>query len=123
MYKMILKNGKSFNVDSLMDVGGTLEIVFSEGTTYADVASVYDETFSGEYSIDALRRFELIDGKDEIVGVHVGYTEVKNISAFNGVVKVQINKENELKTEVEGLKALIEEQDELIASLVMEVWQ
>lgn len=108
MYKMILQDGKEFSVESLIDVNGVLEIEFSQGTAYLDVASVYDP-ISEEFNEDALRRFELINGKEEIEGIHIGYTEVKNISAFNGVVKVQVAKELELKTDVVQLKKDSEE--------------
>lgn len=123
MYEMILHNGKKFKVNTLIDIGGVLEIEFSQGTTYAEVANIYDASLGGEYSEAALRRFELIDEEGQPVGTHLGYTDVVNISAFNGVVKVQVKKELELKTEVEELKKLVHEQDELIASLIMEVWQ
>lgn len=103
MYKMILQNGKEFSVETLIEVNDILEIEFSQGTAYADVAKVYDPA-SESFSEDVLRRFELIDGKNEQVGTHIGYTDVKNISAFNGVVKVQVAKENELKTEVATLR-------------------
>lgn len=123
MYKMILQNEKEFQVESLIDNNGILEIEFSPGTTYLDVASVYDPSTGESFSLDVLRRFNLIDEKGELVGTHIGYTEVVNISAFNGVIKVHIKRELELKTEVEELKETVAVQDELIASLIMEVWQ
>lgn len=123
MYRMILQNEKEFHVEALIDNSGVLEIEFSPGTTYLDVATAYDPSVSESFSLEALRRFNLIDEKGEVVGTHVGYTEVVNISAFNGVVKVNIKRESELKTEVEGLKEVVAVQDELIASLIMEVWQ
>lgn len=118
MYKMTLQNGKEFSVETLIDMGGFIEIEFSQGTTYADVAKAYDSYIGGEeYSEEALRRFELHTEEGELIGTHIGYTEVKNISAFNGVVKVQVRKEDELKTEVEELK----KSNEVIETLKIEL--
>lgn len=94
---------KEFEVKSLIDNFGKLEIEFSEGTTYEEVAAVYDpikETFSKEL----LRSMTVYNDEDELQGVHLGYTEPHSIFVMNGVIKVVINKEDEMRTELEELK-------------------
>lgn len=100
--KIKLENGIQFNVDSIVDTFGVLEITFEEGTTYADVAKVYDP-ISESFNKDTLRRMEIYN-EDALQGTHLGYTETQDISSINGVVKVRIKKEDELKTEIELLK-------------------
>lgn len=102
--KMVLGNGKEFNVERVVDYG-YLEISFLQGTSYDEVARVYDSTYSPtDYSVDALRKFDLYSDDGVLQGSHFGYTETRQINALAGNVSVQIDKENELKTEVELLK-------------------
>lgn len=100
--KIKLGNEIQFNVDGIVDSFGILEITFAEGTNYSDVANVYDP-ISESYNQEYLRRMEVYN-EEQLQGTHLGYTETQDISCLNGVVKVKIKKEDELKTEVELLK-------------------
>lgn len=106
MVKMQKLKTKSFefNVDSVVDLGDVLEITFASGVTYMEVSGVYDPYNNEMFQIEELRRFELFGENGEHQGVHMGYTETHDISAFGGVVKVKIKQEDKLKTEVELLK-------------------
>lgn len=101
--KIKLGNEIQFNVAGIVDTFGVLEITFDEETTYAEVAKVYDP-INESFSKGSLRRMEIYN-EDTLQGTHLGYTETQDISSLNGVVKVKIKKEDELKTEVELLKA------------------
>lgn len=104
--KMILNNSIELEVKNIVDTLGDLEIEFTDGTRYEEISSIYDESIGqANYSQNALRRFELYSDQGELQGTHLGYSITKNISAFNGVVKVTLQKEDELKTEVETLRA------------------
>ena len=100
--KIKLGNEIQFNVSGIVDNFGTLEITFAEGTTYEEVSKVYDP-ISSTYNQESLRRMEVYS-EEELQGTHLGYTETHDISCLNGIVKVKIKKEDELKTEVELLK-------------------
>lgn len=114
---MILNNGKEFNVSGIIDIG-YLEITFEEGVTYDEVAKVYDKTYAPlEFSEEALRKFDLYS-EGELQGTHLGYTEPRSISAFNNIVTVRVEKENELKTEVELIKAENARLKEMVDMLV-----
>lgn len=105
MQKMILNNGIELKVKTLIiNYGGELTIEFEEGVTYEDVAPYYDPIMSKTYDEDNLRRFELYSENGGLDGVHLGYTITKNISCLNGVVKVLLEKESELRTEVKSLQ-------------------
>ena len=118
--KMILGNKVEFNIESVVDIGNdTIEIRFKKGYTYNEVAVHYDSYLKSDvYSVDALRKIELYSGEnnDELQGTHYGYTITKNISCFEGNVVVQIQKENEMKTEIESLKEQIAQMKIALAS-------
>lgn len=117
MQKMILNNKKEFYVKSVMDFGNALEITFSEGTSYEEVAMVYDKYNNETFDEENLRRFELYNEQEELQGVHIGYTQTQNISAFNGVVIVKIQKELELKTDV----VLLQQENKRLAQYVSDL--
>lgn len=116
MQKLKLNNGKEFNTESIIDMGGMLEITFVN-TTYQEVADTYDSYTNTNFDSDALRRFELYSDANELQGAHLGYTETQDISSFNGVVKVKIKQEDPLKTEVELLK----HQNEILNGAISEL--
>ena len=120
--KMILGNKVEFNIESVIDIGNdTIEIRFENGYTYNEVAVHYDSYLESDaYSVEALRKIELYAGEnnDELQGTHYGYTITKNISCFEGNVVVQIQKENEMKTEIENLKEQIAQMQVALASAI-----
>ncbi|MGL5750745.1 MAG: hypothetical protein ACRCXT_09480, partial [Paraclostridium sp.] len=62
------------------------------------------------FSKDTLRRIELINESTKALeGVHVGYTEVVNISCINNIVTVLIDKEHSIVTELEAEKLNIKQ--------------
>ena len=99
--KMVLKDGKEFDVVCVIDIGNnTIEIGFN-GHSYDEVAKVYDKTYEGNtFNEDNLRQFQLFSSDDVLQGTHIGYTVPKSILSFEGSTKVTIQKENELKGEV-----------------------
>lgn len=101
--KIKLNAGVEFNITGIVDTFGILEITFAEGTTYADVAEIYDP-ISELFDKETLRRMEIYNDEDQIQGTHLGYTETEDISSLNGIVRVKIKKEDTLKTEIELLK-------------------
>ena len=116
--KIKLGNEIQFNVEGIIDTFGVLEITFTEGILYADVANVYDP-ISEAFDKEVLRRMEIYNENGELQGTHLGYTETQDISALNGIVKVKIKKEDELKTEVELLKVQNETLNGAISELTM----
>lgn len=104
MQKIKLANSKEFFVENVLNIGGALEIIFSEGVTYKDVAECYDPYFDASvFSEDALRKFEIYSD-NELQGTHLGYVETMSIEALKGQVSVKVKKEDETKTDVEILK-------------------
>ncbi len=103
--KMILGNGTELNVNYVMDCGNnTIEIEFN-GHSYDEIAKIYDASYEGsEFDAASLRKIELYSDDDVLQGTHIGYTIPKSITSFNGITKVSVERESELKTEVEGIK-------------------
>ena len=102
--KMILNNNVEFLVDSIIHMGNSFEINFKEGVSYLDVQPIYDPV-SPIFDKKALRKITLVNEESgEIQGVHLGYTEVSNISCFKNQVKVLVERENEVATDLELTK-------------------
>lgn len=102
--KMILNNNVEFLVDAIIHMGNSFEINFKEGVSYFDVQPIYDP-ISPIFDKKALRKITLVNEETgEIEGVHLGYTEVTNISCLNNKVKILIERENEVATDLELTK-------------------
>lgn len=111
MKTIILANNVELKAETLIGIGDTLSITFSEEEGITKLMSIYSPK-GEQYSENALREFTIKNDKGEVDGVHQGYTKFISITSDGLKCTVKVERENELLTR-------IEKQDETIAKLLL----
>lgn len=115
--KIIFNSKQELEVISIIEkYNKELEITFPIEVTYEQIKTIYDPYENKEFSEESLSRFEIYNDENQLQGVHFGYVETKDITCFNGQIKVSIKQEaeHESLTKKTHSSVLNSEQDNLL---------